>query len=401
MKTESIKYSLNNLRQRKTRSFFTIISILVGITTIFIFISYGLGLYAYVEEFTSEGTADKVIIQPKSGTSMAGLDTTFKLTDDDLEAIKRASGVYEVSGSYFKAAEVRKDKEVVYTLVFGYDPDKPLVMETFGLDIYQGRELMDGDTGVALGYNYVFDDKIFSNGYSLGEKIEIQGEKFKILGFYEAVGSPQDDAQIYMTEETMINLYSDEVLSYGWIVARVDISNVDGIVENIEKSLRKERDLEEGKEDYFVQSFGEMIEMYMNILNMIVGFVILIALISVLVSAVNTANTMITSVLERKKEIGIMKSIGAKNSEIFNVFLFESSFLGFVAGCLGAGLGWVLSSIGGKILENVGYGFLQPAFPPVLFVGCIAFATLTGAISGVVPALRAMKVNPVDALRYE
>ena len=96
-----------------------------------------------------------------------------------------------------------------------------------------------------------------------------------------------------------------------------------------------------------------------------------------------------------------MKSIGAKNSEIFGIFLFESAFLGFVAGVIGVFFGWMFSFIGGRILDNFGYGFLSPAFPNVLFLGCVLFAVLTGAISGIIPAVQAMKINPVEALRYE
>ncbi len=127
----------------------------------------------------------------------------------------------------------------------------------------------------------------------------------------------------------------------------------------------------------------------------------LIAFISVIVSAVNTANTMITSVLERFKEIGVLKSIGARNSEIFKIFLFESGFLGFVAGVIGVTLGWLATDLGAGILDNLGYGFLSPHYSWVLFVGLIAFATFTGAISGMIPAWRASKINAVDALRYE
>jgi len=96
-----------------------------------------------------------------------------------------------------------------------------------------------------------------------------------------------------------------------------------------------------------------------------------------------------------------LKSIGARNSEIFKIFLFESGFLGFVAGCIGVLAGWGGASLGAMILDNLGYGFLSPHYSWVLFVGCIAFATLTGAISGMVPAWRASKINAVDALRYE
>ncbi|MCW8965210.1 MAG: FtsX-like permease family protein, partial [Candidatus Pacearchaeota archaeon] len=150
-----------------------------------------------------------------------------------------------------------------------------------------------------------------------------------------------------------------------------------------------------------VQSFNDMIESFSSVLNIIVGFIILIALISVIVSAINTANTMITSVLERYKEIGVLKAIGAKNSEIFGIFLFESSFLGLVAGVLGVGFGWALARLGGIILENLGWGFLSPYFTKELFLGCILFAVVTGAISGVAPAIRASKINTVEALRYE
>ena len=150
-----------------------------------------------------------------------------------------------------------------------------------------------------------------------------------------------------------------------------------------------------------MQSFEELIESFSNVLNIIIGFIILIALISVLVSAVNTANTMITSVLERYKEIGILKAIGAKNSDIFWIFLFESSFLGFVAGVLGVLLGWGFASLAGSVLTNLGWGFLAPYYSGYLFAGLILFATVTGAISGVIPAIRASKTNTVDALRYE
>jgi putative ABC transport system permease protein len=397
---ESIKYSLQGIKKRKGRSALTIFSILIGIVTIFIFISFGYGLYSYVDEISKGSSVDKVLIQAK-GMAAPGLNTAFALTDDDLKAIERAGGVYETTGAYMKPAEIVKGNEKKYVFLIGYDPKIPIFFQITGVKIEKGRFLNSGEKDVVLlGNNYMVDGKIFKRGYHINDLIEVQGQKLKIVGFLQAIGNPQDDSQIYITDDFVNDLYPGNN-SYGMIVARVDIKSISQVVKNIERNLRKERNLEEGKEDFFVQSFDDMIKTYSNALNIVIGFILLIAFISVIVSAINTANTMITSVLERYKEIGIIKSIGARNSEVFKIFLFESSFLGFVAGSLGVLLGWMLSALAGSILKGLGWGFLQPKFSIWLFIGCIAFATLTGAISGVVPAVRASKINPVDALRYE
>lgn len=403
---ESINYSLRNIKHRKRRSLLTIFSIFLGITTIFIFVSFGWGLYDYIGELSSSGSTDKIIVQAK-GTAAPGLDNSFQLTDDDLEAVEDANGVIEVTGVYFKIAEAEKRSERLYTFLLAFNPDKPLIMDVFNVDVEEGRMLMKGDGGkVLLGYNYMIDDKIFSKGLNVNDKIDIEGKSMRVVGFMEEIGNPQDDSQIYITNDYIDELYPENVTtgrtnSYGWIVARVETENIEQVIKNVEKKLRDERNQEEGKEDFFVQSFVDLIESYSSALNIVIGFVVLIALISVVVSAVNTANTMITSVIERTKEIGVLKSIGARNSEIFKIFLFESGFLGFVAGVVGVILGFILTFLGAEILAQLGYSFLKPHYSVWIFVGGILFATLTGAISGVIPAVSAMKTNPVDALRYE
>jgi ABC-type antimicrobial peptide transport system permease subunit len=101
---ESINYSLRNLKHRKARSFLTVFSILVGISVIFIFISFGYGLYNYTEELSSGSSADKLIIMAKGG-GIPGMDDTFKLTDQDVKVIERADGVYEATALYYEAVD--------------------------------------------------------------------------------------------------------------------------------------------------------------------------------------------------------------------------------------------------------------------------------------------------------
>jgi len=400
MNLESIKYSLRNLNHRKGRSFLTVFSIMVGIATIFIFISFGYGLYNYTNSFTTGSSADKLLIMAK-GSGAPGMDDTFKLTNDDLDVVQKTSGVYEASGVYYDVVKVEKGRQSKYVFITSYDPKTPLVLDIFGVEVEKGRLLNQGDSKSALvGYNYLIDNKIFEKGLDINDVIEINGEKIRIVGFLESIGNPQDDSQVYVTNDYFLKLFPEKN-SYAEIVARVDLDNIKQVTENVEKALRKSRGFDKGKEDFYVQSFEDMIESFSGALNMIIGFVILIALISVLVSAINTANTMITSVLERYKEIGILKAIGARNSEILKIFLFESSFLGFMAGVLGVLVGWVMTVVASGILDSLGWGFLSPYYSLGIFAGCIIFATLTGAISGVIPAIRASRINPVEALRYE
>jgi putative ABC transport system permease protein len=349
----------------------------------------------------TDSTVNKLNIQPK-GSGPPGLDDTFALTKNDLEAVDKTSGVFESSGVYFKPAEIKKDDSLKFVWVISYDPKTPLVIDMFETDIYKGRELRSGDSGkVVLGYNYLFEDKIFGKGIEINDKVEIQGEEFRVVGFYDPIGNPQDDSNIYMVDKDFEDLYGDDVIGFNWIIAEVDVDEIEEVSEKVERNVRKSRGLEEGKEDFYVQSFQDLLEQFNTVLLFISVFVIAIALVSVLVSAVNTANTMVTSTLERVKEIGVIKSIGAKNSEVFKIFLFESGLLGFIAGVLGVGLGFLVTYITAKVLENVGFGFLSPSYSIFLFVNLILFATLTGAISGAWPAWRASKIKPVDALRYE
>ncbi len=395
---EVINYSLKNLLKNKSRNMLTILSIFIGITTIFIFVSFGQGLYDYIEDMTESATADNIIIQGKGMSSLGG---DFKLTEEDLEEVIKTTGIYEAAGATFKVAKIQKNGQVKYAYLTAYDPQKKIIEETFNTEIIKGGRLSSRDKNkVVLGYNYLLEDRVFDSAYEINDKIKIQEDEAKVTGFFNEIGNPQDDSNVYITQEYFEELYPDDK-GYNWIVGKIDIKNKEIIIENVEDNLRDSRDLEEGEEDFYVQTFEDMIESYSSTLNIVVAFVIFIALLSILVSVINTSNTMITSVLERTKEIGIIKSIGAKNSEIFNIFLFESGVIGLISGLIGIILGFVLSYIGGKILSQLGYGFLQPAFPFWLFAGCLAFAIVTGAVSGVLPARNASKVNPVDALRHE
>ena len=149
-----------------------------------------------------------------------------------------------------------------------------------------------------------------------------------------------------------------------------------------------------------MQTAAELIKSFKTILDIVQGILIAIAAISLMVGGVGIMNTMYTSVLERTREIGIMKAIGAKNSQILTLFLIEAGLIGIVGGIIGIILGVGLSKIAVIIIgQALKTDLIQASFPLVLIVGSLLFSFLVGAASGILPAIQASKLKPVDALR--
>jgi putative ABC transport system permease protein len=402
MKADSMKYALESLRHRKLRSFLSILSILIGITSIFALVSFGMGIQKYIDTIAAEAGGDKLFIQAKG--IGGGTDATFFLTQDDVEFVSRINGVNEIAGLYMKAGEVVFKDQKKYNFLMGNDMDQiRFVEETFAVDLESGRNIRDGATDeVILGYNYQVPLKIFDRGVRLGDKIEVNGKEFNVVGFYSSIGNPQDDGNMYTTEEAMEELFPDSKDKYQFVIVRAnsDVAPSE-LADRIQERLRKHKGQEEGKEDFFVQTFEDAIATFQTIIGVINGILIIIALISVIVAAVNIMNTMYTAVLERTNEIGIMKAVGARNFDILFIFIFEAGMLGAIGGVLGVILGYLVASFGGAIALASGFGLLQPVFTWQLVLGCIFFSFLVGAASGLMPALRASKLRPVEALRYE
>jgi len=169
--------------------------------------------------------------------------------------------------------------------------------------------------------------------------------------------------------------------------------------EEIEKLMRQRRNVKIGEEDFSVTTPEATLETVNSVLGAIQAFIIIIASISIFVGSIGIVNTMTTSVLERKKEIGIMKAIGSRNSQIFMQFFVESGFLGLVGGVLGAVFGILIGYVGTLGINSwLGSEIsFQISFPLIFFTLLGSF--LIGAIAGIVPAMQAARQNPVEALR--
>jgi putative ABC transport system permease protein len=398
------KISVNNLRRRKLRSWLTMIGIFIGIASVVALITLGQGLQTAITGQLGSLDADSLTVQ-NAGTGFGppGSSVVNKLTDHDLKIIERVKGVEYVNPVLLRMVQVRYNNIVRFEMMRGA-PEEPSFYERFyesqSMEAIDGRLLKKGDNGkVLLGNNFAKKIK-FDKAISAGKTIEINGELFEVVGILKSSGSlMMNDAVITFHNELKELLDIDDEIDL--IAIRVENTKIaEETSDRIEKALRKDRGLKEGEEDFSVQTPSQVLGAVTDILTAVNVVVVGIAMISLIVGGVGIANTMYTSVLERRKEIGTMKAIGARNSNVLLIFLFESGLLGLVGGIIGALIG-IGIAFGVAIGANTAFGsdIIKLNISFALLISVITFSFLIGLLSGAIPSYQASKLKPVDALR--
>ncbi len=401
MKKDYLKLAWKNLRKRKVRSGLTLVGIVISIAVIFTLISLSLGLREAInEQFKILGT-DKLFINPK-GTSGVG-SGAVEFTTGDVDTIEKVQGVKDISYVAVGNAQVEFEKQKKYFMIMGLPLDKiGLYIDSANIKMDEGNYIKKGETGnVMIGYDYKYNN-VFDKPVKTGDKIIINGKIFKVVGIVGSIGNPSDDKNIYMSYDDFKILFNSGEKVDSIIVQVTDQNQIQKISDRINQKLIKFRGVTEKTKDFYISTPEELLASFDIILNIITAFLVGVAAISLFVGGVGIMNTMYTSVLERTKEIGTMKAVGAKNSDVLYIFLSESGLLGLVGGIMGIFLGYVISkTIEFIAINSLNTTLLKAVFPMYLIVGCLIFAFLIGALSGTIPALKASKLKPVDALRYE
>ncbi len=406
MKLTYLRYVVENLRHRQLRSWLTVLGIIVGFAAVVGIFSVGQGLQSSIEEQFAELGGDKIIVQEKGFGGSPTVTVKGFFSEQDLDAVKGTRGIAEAAGYFLQGATIEVDDERQVSFAIGIptnnDEDFELVVETFTLKVGEGRQLQEGDAdAVALGSRFGNELDIFQKRVRVRDSIDINGQKFTVVGIYQSIGNPVDDSHVYLSLDAMERLYGvkDEFTA---IMARVTPGSVPRqVADDVEDELRDLRNVEKGKEDFFAETFEQLIETFTTVLNVVKIVLVLIAVISLAVGVVNIMNTMYTAVLERTQEIGLMKSIGARNEDIRDIFLLESGIIGIIGGVLGVFSGWLLAQGLSAIAAAAGFTILKPFFPWWLGVGAVLISFVVGMLSGVLPAIQASQLSPVEALRYE
>lgn len=397
--------AFTNLRSRGIRSWLTMIGIFIGIAAVVALFSLGQGLKEAVNSQFSAIGADKLIIMHKSpGFGPPGASAAGVINDKDLKVIEKVNGVELAAGRLLKPARIEfNDKQFtsyVTTLPAGRGSD--LVIKINNLKAVEGRLLKSTDKKKAVvGFDYSQKD-LLGKAVMVGNAIFVNGEKFSVVGIAGKLGDPGRDRAIWINEDDGRELFNDPE-NFDMILVQISSAgNPSKIAGDVSRSLRRSRHESTGKESFDVQTPEQIFQSFTTLLTIVQVVLIGIAAISLVVGGIGIMNTMYTSVLERTREIGIMKAVGAKKSDVLFIMVVESGLLGMCGGFIGVFIGIVLSKSVEVIAEkSLGTALIQAYISPSLILGAVAFSFFVGVISGLVPARKAASLQPIEALRYE
>ncbi len=385
------------IKHRKVRFALTVLGIVIGIAAVVGLVSIGQGMETSITEAFESFGADKIIVFPGEFSGPQTGSYSISLEDDDVDEILKVSGVRDAAGMWVLSYPIKFKDETQTVYLFGMDPDK---IE----DIFEGIQSFELEDGKFLerGDNYeavlgsLTAHSTFDKDIEVGDKIEIKDTKFKVKGVIQSTGSPQDDRSAMLLLTTMREMF-DNGNEISMIMAVADESRIEKISKDVEEVLEDkygEDTISVTTSEQLASQIGDIFA----ILSLVLGA---IASISLLVAGVGIANTMYMSVLERTREVGIMKAIGATTWNVLEIFLIESVVIGAIGGLIGSIVG-VAFSYGINIISQ---GYLpiplKASVSPLLFLAGVLFSIIISVLFGLIPARKAAKLNPTDALRYE
>ncbi|MFA5763654.1 MAG: ABC transporter permease [archaeon] len=398
MNIELVTQALFNLRKEGARTFLTLIGIVIGIAAIVSLLSIGTGLgVTFAEQF--EGLGSNSVFASPGDAFSTGQSSSLKISQTDLKNIRQISNVKEVIAEYAGAGALHFDGETKNSIIFSIDEDGfAFFKDNDFVTLVEGRWIEPNESSSIM-IDQTLATDTFSRDLSLRKQVDISGETFKVVGIIKmgaAFAAFGGGGGIIFTT---INGHKriDPNLEVSEIIIKTNTAEDAPQVKDDVTTYFEDK---YGKKSITVLTSDQAIEQVGSILSLLTLVVAGIGGISLIVGGIGIMNAMITNVLERTSEIGLYKSLGASNNKILTIFILEAAFIGLIGGIIGILLGAGAANLIGLGAQLSGLP-LKAVITPEIILGALAFSLIIGVASGFYPALKASKMDPVEAIRKD
>ncbi len=377
-----ITFAYQNLKKSKTITGLAILAVVLGVLLITSLLVLTDSLVNSVDD-SLDLVSDVIVIKEKNTLDPTFSSINTSVIDILLEENSTGSLQGLISSYSDQIWYLEKSETGIYgfTQVLGVQPSKEI--ETVGIlnadNFIEGRTLNDGDFNASV----VGTTFAYSKGVEIGDYLEVAGKNILVVGIFNT-GS-FIDASIFMPIDmvrTFRLTYTTETIST-ILIKPIDRVGGGQIIEYINENLRDELNIE-------ASDFEEMAEQGRKFIEITADFALNIGIISIIIGSLSVFNAILMSVMERKREIAVLKALGWTDNEVGIEVLMESLIISFVGGII-----WLLSGIGVAIYVTATSNFLDLDIVPLTLIKSYGFAVVLGIFGGLYPAIRAIQIDPI------
>lgn len=405
--TETLKLAISAIMAHKLRSFLTLLGMIIGVTAFMVVFSILEGFNTYVDEKIAGIGSNSFSVNRFSFEDFKDTDTLAEaqrrnkdLTLEELEYIRKNGDLIKNIGAKFRGnrMQVKRGSEILEDV--SIEGAEPVIAEIEKVDIEKGRYFIKEENEIGARVAYIGADiekNLFPGSSAIGGEIKINGLPYRVIGVAVAKGTvfgrPQDNF-VHIPLKTYLK-NKDRWSSLYFVGQPYTDETFDEAVEQARTLMRIKRKIPYGEKDNFgIFTPDAITNLRDEILGPIFIVILVVPTIALVVGAIVIMNIMLVAVTERTKEIGIRKSLGARQTDIVRQFLSESATLAAIGGLIGL----ILAELIGLIVTAYVIETKIPWWAAVLAIGVSAGV---GILAGLFPAWKAARLDPIEALRTE